>query len=42
MKNFVSTKWLQNHLDDENIVIVDCRGDLLRIAMEKKFIERDI
>ncbi|MGO5074663.1 sulfurtransferase [Clostridium sporogenes] len=30
MKNFVSTKWLQNHLEDENIVIVDCRGDLLR------------
>ncbi len=30
MKNFVSTKWLQNHLDDENIVIVDCRGDLLK------------
>ncbi|APH17472.1 sulfurtransferase [Clostridium botulinum] len=30
MKNFVSTKWLQNHLEDENIVIVDCRGDLLK------------
>ncbi|BAQ12842.1 putative sulfurtransferase [Clostridium botulinum] len=30
MKNFVSTKWLQDHLDDENIVIVDCRGDLLK------------
>ncbi|OSA72492.1 sulfurtransferase [Clostridium botulinum] len=30
MKNFVSTKWLQDHLEDENIVIVDCRGDLLK------------
>ncbi|APQ74394.1 sulfurtransferase [Clostridium botulinum] len=30
MKNFVSTKWLQDHLVDENIVIVDCRGDLLK------------
>ncbi len=30
MKNFVSTRWLQNHLEDENIVIVDCRGDLLK------------
>ncbi|AKC61531.1 rhodanese domain-containing protein [Clostridium sporogenes] len=30
MKNFVSTKWLQNHLEDENIVILDCRGDLLK------------
>ncbi|WP_434291354.1 sulfurtransferase [Clostridium botulinum] len=30
MKNFVSTKWLQDHLDDENIVIIDCRGDLLK------------
>ncbi len=30
MKNFVSTEWLQNHLEDENIVIVDCRGDLLK------------
>jgi thiosulfate/3-mercaptopyruvate sulfurtransferase len=30
VKNFVSTKWLQNHLEDENIVIVDCRGDLLK------------
>ncbi|HID0816959.1 sulfurtransferase [Clostridium botulinum] len=30
MKNFVSTKWLQDHLDDKNIVIVDCRGDLLK------------
>ncbi|KOR24856.1 sulfurtransferase [Clostridium sp. L74] len=30
MKNFVSTKWLQNHLEDENMVIVDCRGDLLK------------
>ncbi|AUN02424.1 sulfurtransferase [Clostridium botulinum] len=30
MKNFVSTKWLQYHLEDENIVIVDCRGDLLK------------
>ncbi|OSB17949.1 sulfurtransferase [Clostridium sporogenes] len=30
MKNFVSTRWLENHLEDENIVIVDCRGDLLK------------
>ncbi|NFM44961.1 sulfurtransferase [Clostridium botulinum] len=30
MKNFVSTKWLQDHLEDENIVIIDCRGDLLK------------
>ncbi|KEI80199.1 sulfurtransferase [Clostridium botulinum] len=30
MKNFVSTKWLQDHLEDENIVIVECRGDLLK------------
>ncbi|OPD37322.1 sulfurtransferase [Clostridium botulinum] len=30
MKNFVSTKWLQDHLEHENIVIVDCRGDLLK------------
>nr|WP_205610017.1 sulfurtransferase [Clostridium sporogenes] len=30
VKNFVSTRWLQNHLEDENIVIVDCRGDLLK------------
>ncbi|MCC5439657.1 sulfurtransferase [Clostridium botulinum] len=30
MKNFVSTKWLRDHLEDENIVIVDCRGDLLK------------
>jgi thiosulfate/3-mercaptopyruvate sulfurtransferase len=30
VKNFVSTEWLQNHLEDENIVIVDCRGDLLK------------
>ncbi|RHW65284.1 sulfurtransferase [Clostridium botulinum] len=36
MKNFVSTKWLQDHLEDENIVIVDCRGDLLKDSYGKE------
>lgn len=36
MKNFVSTKWLQDHLEDENIVIIDCRGDLLKDSYGEK------
>ncbi len=42
MKNFVSTKWLQNHLEDENIVIVDCRGDLLKDSYGEEVYKRDI
>lgn len=44
MKNFVTTKWLGEHLKDDNLVIVDCRGDLLdkeygRNAYKKSHIE---
>lgn len=28
MSNFVTAKWLHEHIDDEDIVIVDCRADL--------------
>lgn len=28
MSNFVTVKWLYEHIDDENIIIVDCRADL--------------
>lgn len=28
MKNLVTYKWLKEHIDDENLVIVDCRFDL--------------
>ncbi|EJO5348864.1 sulfurtransferase [Clostridium botulinum] len=40
MKNFVSTKWLQDHLEDENIVIVDCRGDLLNDSYGKELYKK--
>ncbi|MEY8001074.1 sulfurtransferase [Clostridium sp. Mt-5] len=45
MKNFVTTKWLKEHLKDDNLIIVDCRGDLLdksygRNAYERAHIER--
>lgn len=29
MKNFVTTYWLKKHIQDHNLVVVDCRGDLL-------------
>ncbi|AKN30287.1 sulfurtransferase [Clostridium carboxidivorans P7] len=29
MKNFVTTYWLKKHIEDANLIIVDCRGDLL-------------
>lgn len=29
MKNFVTTEWLAKHLDDKNMVVVDCRSDLI-------------
>jgi thiosulfate/3-mercaptopyruvate sulfurtransferase len=28
MSNFITAKWLREHTDNENIVIVDCRADL--------------
>ncbi len=28
MKNFVTTYWLKKHIQDDNLIIVDCRGDL--------------
>jgi thiosulfate/3-mercaptopyruvate sulfurtransferase len=28
MSNFITPDWLHNHLDDENLIIVDCRADL--------------
>lgn len=36
MKNFVTTRWLKDHLKDDNLVIVDCRGDLLDESYGKK------
>ncbi|WP_251862564.1 sulfurtransferase [Clostridium sp. Marseille-Q2269] len=36
MKNFVATQWLQDHLEDENIIVVDCRSDLLDISYGEK------
>ncbi|MCM0649181.1 sulfurtransferase [Clostridium swellfunianum] len=29
MSNFVTPSWLHEHLEDKNIIIVDCRADLL-------------
>lgn len=28
MSNFVSSKWLYKHIEDDNLIIVDCRADL--------------
>ena len=39
MKNFVNAHWLHEHLGDENIVIVDCRGDLFDSEYGKKAYE---
>ncbi|AYD39972.1 sulfurtransferase [Clostridium fermenticellae] len=40
MKNFVTTEWLKKHIDDENLVIVDCRGDLLDKGYGKMVYEK--
>ena len=40
MKNFVTTRWLKDHLKDDNLVIVDCRGDLLDESYGKKSYKR--
>jgi len=36
MKNIVSASWLQEHIEDENIVILDCRFDLYNPEYGKK------
>lgn len=36
MKNVVSAHWLQKHIDDKNIVILDCRFDLYNSGYGEK------
>ncbi len=36
MRNFINAHWLHEHLEDDNIVIVDCRGDLFDAEYGKK------
>jgi len=36
LKNFINAHWLHEHLEDKNIVVVDCRGDLFDSEYGKK------
>lgn len=40
MSNFVTTTWLKKHINDDNIVIVDCRADLFDKDYGKKCYEK--
>lgn len=40
MSNFVTAKWLHEHCDDDNLVIVDCRADLFDREYGKKLYEK--
>lgn len=41
MKNFKNTNWLEKHLNDENILIVDCRSDLVQPELGIKAYEEE-
>lgn len=41
MKNFKNTNWLKKHLNDENILIVDCRSDLVEPELGIKAYEEN-
>ena len=40
MNNLVSAKWLKDNIDDENIVIIDCRFNLMDKEYGKKAYEK--
>ncbi|AKA68961.1 sulfurtransferase [Clostridium scatologenes] len=40
MKNFVTVNWLKEHIEDTNLIVVDCRGDLLDENYGRKVYEQ--